>query len=124
MNILYSVFAFVFVNIILYFGQEWYYSQDTADLIGLQNQINDQKRSYILLEVELKNIQDQSDKISDKKQFEVLKNKYDKTYNMYSRMIEEHNKNVKEYNRLTKRSGSRWYVIPVPGRTSKRSKIN
>jgi NAD(P)H-nitrite reductase large subunit len=120
MDIIYTLIVLLLLNCALYFGQECYYNADTKKLQVLEKTIDSQKRTYIRLELQLNDISKAAEKFTNQAEFEHLHKKYDDITRIYKKTIQSHNDNVEEYNKLIKSCGSRWYIIPIPGRSKGR----
>lgn len=88
---------FVFINGLLWGGQELYHYSDNKKLDTIEKQISD--------------LDSQTSKIeSDAKIHGIT----DSSYSKYSSMVDQRNKLADEYNKLNKETGSRFYLIPIP----------
>lgn len=91
------VVIFLVLNVLLWGGQELWHYKDNRKLSELKTQmqqIDQMNRSFE----------------NDMNANGATQSKYDQ----YSARIDERNKLADEYNVLSKSSGSRWYIIPIP----------
>ncbi|CRX37960.1 hypothetical protein [Estrella lausannensis] len=121
-NFLVSIVGFIFLNILLFFGQEWYHSSDVKRSESLQKVIELQQREYIRIELQLEKIKNEAEKAQSLQEYNDLQDQYESLYKRYDKIIDEHNRNVEECNRLIKKSSTRYYLIPIPRFLGKNSK--
>jgi len=96
-QILTYIAVFLIVNGLLWGAQEIYHYSDNQKLDAMETQIKSL-----------------DSKISS---FEMSMNASGATkyaYDNYSKNIDERNSLVDEYSKLSKDTGSRWYLIPIP----------
>lgn len=145
-QIIKKVFLFILIfglgNIILWAGQELYYRNDTLRIETEKRVLNDNKVEIDQFEININSVE--SDLSAQDTKLESLKargeidsynsgvadynlklTKFQADYSVYGAMIDEYNKKVDEVNTLIKKSGTRWYIIPLPSsRGSNLSKIS
>ncbi len=98
------VVLYAVLNGMIYGAQELYYYNDTQRM----NQ----------LETDMSGIQSEISSLESRATDGGLAEPY---YSRYKNNIEKYNSKVGEYNALSERSGSRWWLIPIPigrGKTS------
>jgi len=123
--------GFILLNILLWGGQEIYYREDTAQIADAKERLSSMEVEISMLEAGI------SDKESEINSLEARMNQYESagriteynanvdrynslltSYNMdftrYESRIAAYNNFVNETNVLIERSGSRWYLIPIP----------
>jgi chromosome segregation ATPase len=130
-----SIIGFIliygFINLVLWGGQELYWRKDTQEINKIESYLTSEKNQITSLESKIDN---QSGLIDDKqKELDRLKNdglidKYNLGVDNYNFLLQEYKSNVDVYkgklteynsqidrvNELIKKSGSRWYLIPIP----------
>lgn len=92
------IVIYVVINGVLWFGQEAYHHEDNAQLEQMEtkmNQLNSQITSF-----------ENRMSLSGATEYE---------YANYEKMVNDYNKTTEEYNALAEKSGTRWYLIPIPG---------
>ena len=132
---------FLVLNFILWGGQEIYYYNDTKEIKKIEQSLDVQKFEITYLKKTVKVQEGEVEYLSEKMDFwnkndmvEMYNSNVDK-YNLYlteykydlnnyNELIDEYNNEIEKLNELIKKSGSRWYIIPLPiGNKSTRSKL-
>lgn len=86
------------INLVLVGGQNLWHS-------GEKNRLN-----------ELQEIMSNQEKIIHEYKLDVENGTIsDDEYNDYTKKVDEYNENVNEYNKVAEKSGTTWYILPVPG---------
>jgi|CXWL01.1.fsa_nt_gi hypothetical protein len=85
------------LNGVIYGAQELYYYGDTKKMNQLKSEMNNIQNEVATLESRATNGE--------------LAEPY---YSRYQSNIDQYNKKVDEYNTLNEKSGSRWWLIPIP----------
>lgn len=92
------IVIYLVINGVLWLGQEAYHSEDNAQLSQMETRMKTLDSQITL--------------------FENRMNRTGVTeaeYAGYQKMVDDYNKTTEEYNALAEKSGTRWYLIPVPG---------
>ena len=102
-GILRLIIIYALLNGLIYGGQELYYLGDTQKMNRLESEMTVIDKDITRLE-----------------SYESDGGLYEPYYSQYNSNVDEYNKKTNEYNELSKKSGSRWWLIPIPiGRGSK-----
>jgi len=149
--ILLLVVVFGIGNLVLYYGQEYYHSNEIEQCkrldseltrikgeieecgrkIAISGNVLDAKKSVIgelLQKLRSPNVYYSNKRTydSDRLRYENLLSTYNAEVGPHNALISSHktlianySTKVEEYNKIAKTAYSRWYIIPVPGRTSK-----
>ncbi len=99
--------VYVVLNVVLYLGQELYWMKDTQAMNKLDQEL-------VQLETDLKSLESKATSGG-------LMEPY---YSEYEGKVSSYNNKSQEYNTISKRSGSRWYLIPLPNLGGNKSKSN
>lgn len=132
------VLIFGVINFVLWGAQELYHKEDTqrikiieAQLEADQRDIDSLEAKIALEEAEIERKQKQLDRYkylgsideynNGVNDFNYLLAVYKSDLNAYNNKLTSYNQKVDEVNTLIKKSGSRWYLIPIPlpGKTTK-----
>lgn len=130
-RIFFIILIFGLINLVLYGAQELYYSGDTKRINQIDQELEKEKEAIAILEDKLANTKEeikQKDIELEKYKssgfideynngvsgFNALLNTYNKDLDDYNKMIKFYNNKVEEENLLIEKSGSRWYLIPIP----------
>lgn len=98
LGILSLIVIYVVINGVLWFGQEAYHHEDNAQLEQMETKINKLNSQITSFESRMS-----------------LSGATEAEYANYEKMVSDYNKTTEEYNTLAEKSGTRWYLIPVPG---------
>jgi len=91
------IIIYALLNGALYAGQEIYYFNDTQRMNQLESEMSTIDKKITFLE-----------------SYATDGGLPEPQYSQYKNNIDEYNRKADEYNRLTKKSGSRWWLIPIP----------
>jgi hypothetical protein len=125
------IVIFGFINLLLWGGQELYWRKDMQEIRKIENYLASEKTEITLLESKINN---QSISIDFKQKglnslknnglineynagvddYNILLQKYKSNVDIYNGKLTEYNNQVDCVNELIKKSGSRWYLIPIP----------
>ena len=123
--------SFIIINFALWGAQELYYGEDTKKINEIEASLSAEKLSIDILEAkinleekdieqrenELKNLKslgyanEYNTKVGD---FNYLLSAYKRDLDNYDTKLTSYNTKVNEANTLIGKSGTRWYLIPVP----------
>lgn len=98
LGILVLVIIYVVINGVMWLGQEAYHHEDNAQLEQMETKINKLDSQISSFESRMK-----------------LSGTTEAEYANYQKMVDDFNKTSEEYNALAQKSGTRWYLIPIPG---------
>ena len=130
-NFILYVLVYGLINLILWGGQELYYYKDTQEIKKIESHLENEKEQITSLESEINN---QSNLLETKQKnlvslknnglidqynagaddYNFLLQEYESNVDIYNNRLAEYNKQVDRVNELIEKSGSRWYLIPIP----------
>lgn len=130
-SIVITILVFVVLNLILWGAQELFWHKDTQEINNIKVHLESEKAQIALLE---SSVSDQSEYLKQKeheldylksqaliaeynagvREYNSLLRKYKASVDAYNSKLVEYNEQVSRCNELTKKSGSRWYIIPIP----------
>lgn len=91
------VVVYALLNGIIYAGQELYYYPSTHKMKQLDSEMSNIQKDITRLEL-----------------YATDGGLGEPWYSQYKNSIDEYNKKTGEYNELSKKSGNRWWLIPIP----------
>ncbi|PRM90464.1 hypothetical protein CJ671_02420 [Aliarcobacter cryaerophilus] len=134
---------YIFINVILWGGQELYYKNDMEKCENIKMELSSLKKELDNLENKLFFMDEQKERLDGART--SLKVLVDRDYKDYNKLVDEHNKNVPkynnmlieqkekisryneltdEYNNLAKYAYSRWWLFPFPMPGNHNTNIN
>lgn len=125
------ILIYAVLNLILWGCQELYWMKDTQEIKRIESSLESEKSQISLLEAK---ISDQSNSIDIKQkelarlessnliddfnagvdEYNSLLQEYKSNVDAYNSKLDKYNEQVDRSNELIKKSGSRWYLIPIP----------
>ena len=139
-KILGLVVVFGIINLVLWGVQEFYHREDTNKIKEIETYLENEKLSISSLETkiiqyeqeleyresELKGLESLGfiDKYNDEvDNFNYWLSTYKSDLDSYNAKLTEYNTKVDDVNTLIEKSGSRWYLIPIPFGGGTKSKL-
>lgn len=130
-SIISVVLIYGILNLILWGGQELYYYEDTREINQIEKWLEEEKQKIFLLEQKIDSqsieIEQEENKLTDLENrrlttlynsnvdsYNYLLEGYENDFDIYDEKIAKYNNKVNRFNELIKKSGSRWYLIPIP----------
>lgn len=134
------VVVFGVINLALWGAQELYHREDTKKINEIESYLEDERRSIDALEAKINSeeaqlegheselnrlkslgyIDEYNDGVDN---FNSLLSAYKRDLDSYNAKLTVYNTKVDEANALIEKSGSRWYLIPIPFGGGTKSKI-
>lgn len=126
---------FIIFNVILWVGQEAYYFKDSSKIRSINKELKQERtqieKNEALLSLNQTDFAKESYNPfnyfdSETEEYNYYVQKHNDIINEYKNSIETYNTKIDTVNELIAKSGSRWYLIPIPfmGNTHKAAKIN
>lgn len=125
------VVVFAIINGILWGGQELYYYKDTQEINKIESALDLEKIEIIKMKSDIESLSGSIDikqtQLNDAKtrglinqynagvdDINSLIDEYEKKVAIFNGKQNDYNRQVDQINVLIKKSGSRWYLIPIP----------
>jgi len=134
------VVVFGVINLVLWGAQELYYRGDTQQVKEVETWLNSERRAIDALEAKINTSEaeiDRRERELDRLKtlgyisqynagvdgFNFLLSAYKRDVDTYNAKLTAYNAKVDEANALIKKSGTRWYLIPIPFGGGTKSKL-
>ena len=134
------VVVFGIINLVLWGAQELYYHGDTQQVKEIEVWLDNERRSIDALEVKINSTEVEVDRRENElnrlkalgyinqyntgvDSFNFLLSTYKRDVDSYNAKLTAYNAKVDEANALIKKSGTRWYLIPIPFGGGTKSKL-